>query len=189
MDYDKISDLFSVLSNPKRLKLFFIISEKKRNMNDLEELFSISRPAIRRHLEDIILLGMVKKEALNEGNRIINYYEITSVGKRVAKFLKEIEKDIAKKQEEGQDVFLEVKPALKYDIGKEFVRINKLVRNFLNIKIGDTIEVVSKKGSIAVKVDKAYDSDSDKSIIRLEKKFRDFLEVKCGEKVSVRRKK
>ena len=189
MDYNKISNLFSVLSNPKRIRLFFMIYEKKRNMNDLEESFSISRPAIRKHLEDIISLGVVKREVINEGNRIINYYQITPVGKRVAKFLKEIEKDIAKKTEEGDDVFLTVKPALKCDIGKNFVRVNKLVRNFLNVKIGDPIEIVSKKASIMLRVEKAYNSDSDKSIIRIEKRYRDVLEVKCGEKVSVRRKK
>ncbi|OQX53056.1 MAG: hypothetical protein B5M53_07445 [Candidatus Cloacimonas sp. 4484_209] len=189
MDYKKISDIFHTLSNVNRLRLLVYISKEDRTMSDLCEYMAISRPAIINHLNVLISENLIE-EVLTKSSRMYKQYKITELGERITSDIKMIEKELEKKkEEESNDLFLIVKPALDRDVGKGIARINKLGRSFLKVKIGDEIELKIEGRSIYLPVARAYDTDSDKWIVRIEKKYRDMLGIRCGEKVIVRKRK
>jgi len=190
MDYKKISDIFYTLANANRLKLLVHISKKERAMSALCNFMAISRPAIINHLDILVSKNLIEEEVLTKRSRMYKYYKITELGKRIISDIQMIEKELEKrKEEESNDLFLVVQPALDRDVGKDIARVNKLVRNFLKVEIGDEIELEGEERSVCLPVAKAYNIDSDKWSVRIEKKYRDILGVTCDEKVIVRKRK
>ncbi len=53
-------DVFSAIADPTRREIIEIISKKAVNIHDLASAFSISRPAVRKHVRILQECGMVK---------------------------------------------------------------------------------------------------------------------------------
>ncbi len=71
------SDLISELSNPVRIKILFMLTEKAATLTDIaEKLGDISKSEVSRHLSRLMKCGFIQKE-LPSGRK----YEISSFGK------------------------------------------------------------------------------------------------------------
>lgn len=55
------ADLFSALADPTRLRVVELLHEASRPVHELSAAFSISRPAISRHLRVLKQAGLVKE--------------------------------------------------------------------------------------------------------------------------------
>ena len=56
-----VSDLFSALADPTRLRVLEMLHERSRPVHELAAAFDISRPAISRHLRVLKEAGLVRE--------------------------------------------------------------------------------------------------------------------------------
>jgi DNA-binding transcriptional ArsR family regulator len=81
------SDLISELSNPVRIKILFMLTEKAATLTDIaEKLGDISKSEVSRHLSRLMKCGFIQKE-LPSGRK----YEISSFGMVVMSIFRPID--------------------------------------------------------------------------------------------------
>lgn len=54
------ADLFEALADPTRLRVLELLSERERSAGELAEAFTVSRPAVSRHLRVLRDAGLVR---------------------------------------------------------------------------------------------------------------------------------
>lgn len=61
MDFDKLADAFKVLADPTRLKILSLLRNRDCCVCEFVPLFTISQPAISRHLSRLKTAGLVRE--------------------------------------------------------------------------------------------------------------------------------
>ncbi len=79
-----------------------------------------------------------------------------------------------------------VKDAKKRDIGRGIARVNDTNRKRLGVKIGDTIEIVGKKSTVAT-IRESYELDKKQNIIRIDSYIRENANLSVGEWAIIRK--
>lgn len=62
MPTDQLSDIFAALADPTRRALLLRLSEGDANVADLAEPFSMSQPAVSKHLRVLEAAGLISRE-------------------------------------------------------------------------------------------------------------------------------
>ncbi len=77
---DKATSLLRMLSNPVRLKLMCLMSDKEMSVLELADALSLSQPAVSHHLKLLRTAGVVqsRREAQTIYNRIEGH-EVTTI--------------------------------------------------------------------------------------------------------------
>ena len=81
-------DAFQVIADPSRRQMLQLLSEKSLTINQLGENFSMSRPAVSKHVKILYGAGFIsitgigrerhcilKQEGFNEVQNFINYFD------------------------------------------------------------------------------------------------------------------
>lgn len=81
-------DAFQVIADPNRRQMLQLLSKKSLTINQLGENFSISRPAVSKHVKILYGAGFIsitgigrerhctlKQEGFNEVQNFINYFD------------------------------------------------------------------------------------------------------------------
>ena len=85
-----------------------------------------------------------------------------------------------------KEIELRVVEALQNDVGKGIVRIDTQSRNELGVNVGDVVEIIGKRTTVAI-VWKAHVEDEGLGIIRMDGTTRYNAKVSIGDKVRVRK--
>ncbi len=85
-----------------------------------------------------------------------------------------------------KEIELRVVEALQNDVGKGIVRIDTQSRNLLEVSVGDVVEIIGKRATVAI-VWKAHVEDEGLGIIRMDGTTRYNAKVSIGDRVKVRK--
>lgn len=74
IDYNKASEIFSAMSNPKRLQILHLVSGKEMSVNEIAEVVNINKSNTSQHLFVLRMMGLVKsrREGKNIFYKLIN---------------------------------------------------------------------------------------------------------------------
>jgi ArsR family transcriptional regulator len=85
----KLSEIFSQLSNPQKLKILFLLKESPMSVNEItSRMETVSQSSVSQHLKLLRWKGIVKSQ--RRGNR--SYYSLTDKGNKVVDAVLEVAK-------------------------------------------------------------------------------------------------
>jgi DNA-binding transcriptional ArsR family regulator len=105
-----MDEMFAVLADPTRLQIIELLAERDRSVGELVAAFTVSQPAISRHLRVLRAAGLV--QARSEGQRHIYQLDPTPLAEldawldRYRRFwsgrLDDLERRLAERRRQGQ---------------------------------------------------------------------------------------
>lgn len=176
-----ISKISQVLSSETRCEILKHLSKKEADANELEDIFKISKTAIKNHLRILLDVDLIRERVVLRP-RIKKVYSINEEGKQVLEEFDELEDG---RNEESDGLQLEVGPSLNKDEGKHIARISASVKEKLEIKSGDYVILEAESGESVQCEAKTLRGEEDKVLIDNDTML--LLDVHDGSNVMVRK--
>ncbi|MDO5015321.1 MAG: metalloregulator ArsR/SmtB family transcription factor [Clostridia bacterium] len=138
-DFENIADLFKILADSSRLKIFLLLCHIEACVIEIAKITDMSTPAVSHHLKLLKITGLI--ESNREGREV--YYKATDIPK--AKLLHEVIEQTMKTVCPNNKIDSLSKNTLKYS--EETVTLVRDAHNYLisNLDKRITIDELSKK--------------------------------------------
>lgn len=177
-----LPEISQVLASETRFRILKYLAGKETDVNELETLVEISKPAVKKHLSTLHEVGFIKERVLLKP-KIKKMYSISETGRQVLKMFNEIKEG---ENEESDHLVVEVGPALEKDEGKHMARISVSAKEKLKIKSGDYVVLESKDDkSVQCEAKTLRNEKGDKVLLDRETML--LLDIKSEESVILRK--
>lgn len=87
-DFINISELFRMLGDPTRLKLFWLLCYRGQNVTDLSSILGISSPGVSHHLKQLKEAGFITSE--RRGKEVYYRAASTAAVKRIRRAMEDL---------------------------------------------------------------------------------------------------
>ncbi len=99
--YEEIAKLFRALSDPNRVRILFLLAEKKLCVCEITEILGLATSTVSSHLSILSEAGLIEQE---RDGKWVNYYFNPRLGNSKEKIVDEIIKLIKSSEEAKSDI-------------------------------------------------------------------------------------